>query len=173
LTRHLKANRLRPQRVPPTIPAGSARVQLLWPTGESTTLEALEENDRSLVCLIEFAGRRVLLCSDIEKAAQQEILKRHPSLKADVVVVPHHGSIRTLNDDFIRHLEPTLLLCSCGRTDYERGRVIAAPRAGSLPESQATALWVTARDGAVTVRMDRAGVPYFVLAAVPAAAGPR
>ncbi|MCL5282030.1 MAG: hypothetical protein M1376_19225, partial [Planctomycetes bacterium] len=130
-------------------------VQLLWPAGGSTALEALEENDRSVVCLIEFAGRRILLCSDIEKPAQQEILKRYPSLKADVVIVPHHGSIRTLDDGFLPQLAPGLLICSCGRTDYERGRVAAPPRAVG---GETAARWITARDGAVTLRIDKAGV---------------
>ncbi|MCL5280660.1 MAG: hypothetical protein M1376_12225, partial [Planctomycetes bacterium] len=56
LIRYLEASRLDPQRIPQTIAAGSAQVQLLWPAGGSTALEALEENDRSVVCLIEFAG---------------------------------------------------------------------------------------------------------------------
>jgi competence protein ComEC len=158
LTRYLKASRLDPQRVPQTISAGPAQVQSLWPAGALTTPEALSENDRSLVCLIEFVGRRILLCSDIEKAAQQEILKRHSALKADVVIVPHHGSLRTLDDGFLQQLEPSLLICSCGRTDYERGRVIAPRPEGPDPNSRATVLLITARDGAVTVHVDRAGV---------------
>ena len=158
LTQSLEASRIDPEHVPETIRAGSAQVRSLWPAGEPATPTTLEENDRSLVCLIEFAGRRVLLCSDIESTAQQEITRRYPSLKADVVVVPHHGSIRTLDEGFLKQLEPRLLLCSCGRTDYERGRVIVPPRAGSTADGRTAALLITARDGAVTIRIDRAGV---------------
>ncbi len=153
LIQYLAACRVDPQHVPETISTRSAQVQSLWPAGELTP-ESLSENDRSFVCLIEFAGRRVLLCSDIEKEAQQEILKRHPSLKADVVIVPHHGSIRTLDDSFLRQLEPGLLICSCGRTDYERGRIITPSHAGAAGTA---ALWITARDGAVTIRLDKTG----------------
>jgi competence protein ComEC len=125
--------------VPETIAAGSAQVQVLWPAGESATSEGLGENDQSLVCLIEFAGRRVLLCSDIEKPAQGQIMRLYPSLKADVVVAPHHGSARTLDADFLRLLEPRLLICSCGRTDYEQGRVVR--------KAEGAELLVTARGG--------------------------
>jgi competence protein ComEC len=149
LTQYLEASRIDTQRVPGTVFAGSAQVQSLWPAGASTTPEELPENDRSLVCLIEFAGRRVLLCSDIEKAAQQEIMRRHPSLKADVVVVPHHGSIRTLDNGFLEQLSPSVLICSCGRTDYEQQRVVR--KAGGA------ALLITARDGAAAVGIDGAG----------------
>ena len=158
LIQYLDTSGITPERVPEMISASSAQVQSLWPAAEAPTPEALPENDRSLVCLIEFAGRRVLLCSDIEKAAQQEMLRRHPSLKADVVIVPHHGSVRTLDDGFLQQLEPSLLICSCGRTDYERGRVIALTRAGSTPNGRTAGLLVTARDGAVTIRIDRTGV---------------
>jgi competence protein ComEC len=158
LLEHLARSRSATQRAPETILAGPAQVHLLWPTNESARQEELGENDRSLVYRIEFAGRRILLCSDIEKAAQQEILRRYPLLKADVVIVPHHGSIRTLDDGFLRQLEPGFLICSCGRTDYERGRVIAPPHAGSPLDGRTAALLVTARDGAVTIRIDRAGV---------------
>jgi competence protein ComEC len=150
LTQHLQRNRVSVEHVPETIAAGSAQVQVLWPAGESVTSEGLGENDQSLVCLIEFAGRRVLLCSDIEKPAQGQIMKLYPSLKADVVIAPHHGSARTLDADFLRQLEPRLLICSCGRTDYEQGRVVR--------KAEGAELLVTARDGAVTICIDRAGV---------------
>jgi competence protein ComEC len=150
LTQHLTTGGIRVEHVPETIASGRVRVQVLWPAGESATDEKLSENDQSLVCLIEFAGRKVLLCSDIEKPGQGEIMRRYPTLKADAVVVPHHGSARTLDDGFLPQLGPGLLLCSCGRTDYEQGRVVKSP-AG-------TTLLGTALDGAVTICIDRAGV---------------
>jgi competence protein ComEC len=149
LTQHLQTSRMNVEHVPQTIATGSAQVQVLWPADKSATSEKLSENDRSLVCLIEFAGRRVLLCSDIEKPAQGEILRRYPSLRADVVVAPHHGSIRTLDDDFLRQLAPRLVICSCGRTDYERGRVTR--------KVEGAELLCTSQAGALNVCIDRAG----------------
>jgi competence protein ComEC len=149
LRQELATRRIRAERVPETIATGPARVQVLWPVGESAAHERLGENDRSLVCLIEFAGRKVLLCSDIEKPAQGEIMRRYPSLKADVIVAPHHGSVRTLDDHFLRQLVPNVLICSCGRTDYERGRVMTTADAR---------VHFTAQAGAATVCIDRAGM---------------
>jgi competence protein ComEC len=150
LLQYLAERRRQVEHVPETFAGGSARVQVLWPIGESATREGLTENDQSVVCRIEFAGRTVLLCSDIEKPAQQAIMKLYPGLKADVVVAPHHGSVRTSGDDFFRQLEPRFLICSCGRTDYEQGRVVK--KAGDAE------LLITARDGAVTICIDRAGI---------------
>jgi competence protein ComEC len=46
-----------------------AKITFLWSTGQAFQNENLSDNDKSLVSLIEFAGRKILLCSDIEKSA--------------------------------------------------------------------------------------------------------
>ena len=147
---HLQSRRVRTERVPEAVDAGKARMRVLWPTEESMLREELGDNDKSLVCLIEYAERSILLCSDVEKPAQQEILKRYPALRVDVVVVPHHGSVRTLDPRFLKQLGAQVLLCSCGTRDYEQGRVIRSAEDGEL--------WITARDGAVSVCIDASGV---------------
>jgi len=150
LMRHLASRRIRMERMPETIDAGSAKIRVLWPTREAASDPRWSDNDRSLVCLIEYAGRRVLLCSDIEQLAQRQVLALHPALKADVVVVPHHGSTRTLDSRFLETLAPNVLLCSCSRRDCEQGRVMRASPAGEL--------FLTARDGAVSVCIGPTGV---------------
>jgi competence protein ComEC len=150
LREHLRSRRVRAERMEETLDAGKARIRVLWPTEESAHREDLGDNDKSLVCLIEYAGRRVLLCSDIERPAQQEILRQYPALRADVVVVPHHGSVRTLDHRFLERLGPEVLLCSCGTRDYEQGRVIRSADSGEL--------WITARDRAVSVCIDASGM---------------
>ncbi len=149
LTQHLARRRVNVAQLPRTMTVGSTRIYALWP-GAEAALQGLSDNDKSLVCLIEFADRGVLLGSDTEKFAQREIMKLYPSLKTDVVVAPHHGSTRTLDEGFLRQLEPGMLLCSCGRTDYERGGVVK-PAEGSKR-------LVSARDGAITVCIDKAGM---------------
>ncbi len=150
LTSHLAGRRVPVKLVPDTLAAGEATIRILWPAAESTPREQLSDNDRSLVCLIEYAGRKILLCSDIERLAQEQILSLYPDLKADVVVVPHHGSVRTLHGEFLDRLAPGLLVCSCGRRDCEQGRVL---KASPNPE-----LRVTAQDGAISVCFDDAGM---------------
>jgi len=98
----------------------SARIKILWPTKQICQSEKLDDNNKSMVILIEFAGKKILLCSDIEKFAQQEILRLYPDLKADIVVAPHHGSAKTADPDFIENLEADILLYSCEERQYER-----------------------------------------------------
>jgi competence protein ComEC len=147
---HLASRRVLARLMPETLDAGRARIRVLWPTAESAAREHLSDNDKSLVVLIEYAGRKVLLCSDVEILAQREIMALHEGLKADVVVAPHHGSVRTLDSRFLDRLAPRAIVCSCGRRDYEQGRIVKAP-AGSE-------LLITARDGAVNVCIDAAGM---------------
>jgi competence protein ComEC len=131
-------------------PDGAADIKILWPTEQILQNEELNDNDLSAVMLIEFAGRKILLCSDIEKFAQRELLYLNPNLKADCLVVPHHGLVKTLEADFLEKLEPNILMCSCGRNDYEKNRIIK-------PRSK-TEWLCTAERGAVVICIDRDSV---------------
>ncbi len=127
--------------------SSSANIKILWPNEQICQNEDLSDNDKSLVSLLEFAGTKILLCSDIEKFAQRELLRLHPGLEADIVVVPHHGSVNTLEDDFLEKLDADILICSCGRSQYEKQQVIK--------EKSNTKLFYTPKDGANTIRINK------------------
>ena len=124
--------------------SSSANIQILWPNEEASKNKDLGDNDKSQVSLIEFAGIKVLLCSDIEKYAQRELFRLHPDLKADIVFVPHHGSVSTLEDDFLRKLDPDILIYSCDRTQYERQSHI-------IKKDDSTESFYTSKHGTVVV----------------------
>ena len=130
---------------------GAAGIRILWPSVQIGGDESLGDNDRSLVSLIEFAGIRILLCSDIEQFAQKELLRRYPDVEADVVVVPHHGSARTLVPEFLETLHANVRICSCDRSQYERASdALILARELQDPEK----LFYTFKNGAVTVRVN-------------------
>ncbi len=126
------------------------RINFLWPNEQTAGNEDLSDNDQSLVSSIDFAGVKILLCSDIENYGQIELLKLYPSLKADIVVVPHHGSPNTLEKDFLEKLDANILICSCSRSQYER-----VDYAGTLKNKK---LFFTSEDGAISVRIDKSGM---------------
>lgn len=132
----------------------AAKIKILWPNKKATYYEQLSDNNKSLVSLIQFGNVKILLCSDIEKFAQVELLRLYPDLKADVVVVPHHGSAKTLGGDFLASLDADVLICSCDRTEYERlaGRYASAACPPDRPRS-----FYTCKDGAVRVRVNEDG----------------
>jgi competence protein ComEC len=134
--------------------SNEAKITTLWPCKKNRYDEPLSDNDKSLVSLIEFAGRKILLCSDIEKFAQRELLRLYPGLKADIVVAPHHGSVNTLEPDFLQSLNAKFLVCSCSQNQYEGMNQILTTQV-TLPDYKQT--YYTYRDGAVTIRIDEKG----------------
>jgi len=131
--------------------SNSINIKILWPTEEASENEALGDNDKSQVSLIEFAGVKLLLCSDIEKFAQRELLRLHPDLKADIVFVPHHGSVSTLEDDFLQKLDPEILIYSCDRSQYER-------QSRTIQKDDSAESFYTPKHGTVVVRINRDGL---------------
>jgi competence protein ComEC len=145
----------------------AANIKVLWPTEQVWRDAALSENDKSVVSLIEFAGRRILLCSDIERFAQKELLRLNPNLKADVVVAPHHGLVKTLDLDFLEKLGADILICSCDRNQYERMLQSAASQPASRREKTPKTFY-TAAHGAIAITIEKDGtvrVTTFVGAA--------
>jgi competence protein ComEC len=137
------------ERVPAGIRAGEARLRTLWPPTDANLPEDLGDNDRSLVTSIEYAGVRILLCSDIEQYAQRQIRELYPNLRADVVVVPHHGSRYTLDEGFLEALSPSVLVSSQAERPYGPQTPARLPGAMSLS---------TAKNGAVTICVDKSAI---------------
>jgi competence protein ComEC len=124
--------------------ASTATVKVLWPSREIYEDNEINPNDRSAVTMIEYAGKRILICSDIEKFAQKEILRLYPDLKADVLIAPHHGSAKTLEPSFMDKIGPNIIISSCSESSYKKGQVIRLQKDPN---------YYTGRDGAITVRV--------------------
>jgi competence protein ComEC len=134
--------------------SSEAKIKKLWPNEKMDYDVQLSDNDKSLVTLIEFAGSKMLLCSDIEKFAQKELFRLYPNLKADIVVIPHHGSVKTLESDFLTKLDANVLICSCDQGQYER---VQSDLRLLVPNPVESKLYYTTTDGAVSVSVDKNG----------------
>ncbi len=118
------------------------RIEFLWPHDAVLDKPDITINDQSLVTRLTYKDRSVLICSDIQQYAQSELLQRYPNLKADILIAPHHGSTNTLKNDFIRTINPTVVIASSSaKTDRQFQK---------LKEIAGTELFVTGNDGAVT-----------------------
>jgi competence protein ComEC len=126
---------------------GLTKIRVLWPIPDIQENNSISDNDKSVVTLIEYAGRQILICSDIEKFAQNEILRLYPDLKADVLIMPHHGSAKTIEPAFIEKIGAAVNIASNSVSSYEKHQVIRFP----------TGLKCTAIDGAITVRVNKRG----------------
>lgn len=124
-------------------------IRSIWPTQEIVSNLSISENDKSQVFLIEYAGRKILLCGDIETYAQSELMRLDPPLRADVVVLPHHGSSVNLAAGFVEHFQPQVVIASCAAN-----RLANVYRPAPASGIQA---FFTPSDGAVAVKIKADG----------------
>lgn len=93
-------------------------------------------NDRSCVLLIESRHGRVLLTGDIERAAETALVRRYGrALRAEVMVVPHHGSATSSSPAFIAAVRPRFAIIPAGYANRYRlphADVVARYRAAGV-----------------------------------------
>ena len=75
---------------------------------------ASSDNANSIVLLLEFAGRRILLPGDIEGLGLAALLQTAP-IDCDIAMAPHHGSSHSRPMDFQNWATPEWLVVSSGR----------------------------------------------------------
>ncbi len=103
----------------PSAPAkweeGGVSFELLSPFVDST--EVPSANNSSTVMRLTYAGHSVLLTGDIEDAAQRALIRRG-DLTADVLLLPHHGGVRSSTAEFLRAVHASVVIRSTSeRTD--------------------------------------------------------
>jgi competence protein ComEC len=72
-------------------------------------------NDDSLVLELRYGQVSVLLTGDIGRDVEASLLPTLDLLPIVVLKSPHHGSGTSSSDEFIRKLNPRIVLISCGR----------------------------------------------------------
>lgn len=101
--------------------------EVLHPSASFTSRRA---NERSLVMRLVREGHPLaLLPGDIELGGIQALLENSADLRADVLVLPHHGSRYSLSTDFYSAVAPEKVLCSNGylnRYGFPDPEVVAA-----------------------------------------------
>ena len=129
------------------------RFTVLHPTGVEYDDALAKTNDRSCVVRVDSAHGSALLAGDIEAKSERALLARRPAeLRADVLVVPHHGSRTSSTHAFVRTVAPAYAVVGCGycnRFGHPRADIVAR----------------YAMVGALVVRTDLAGALSFTFAA--------
>jgi competence protein ComEC len=148
------------QRIPVNAPipgtrasVGEAELHVLGPVHHAAVDqdESSQQNDSSLVIMVEVRGLRLLLTGDVEPPGQQAILATGADLRADVLKIPHHGSAQQ-DPAFFAAPHARLAIASAG-VDNDYGH--PAPRTVQLARSNGMTVLRTDQDGSVAVRSDR------------------
>jgi competence protein ComEC len=105
------------------------RFSVLHPTAEEYDDPHARTNDRSCVVRVDSAHGSVLLAGDVEARSEARLVaKQRARLRADVLVVPHHGSRTSSTHAFVRAVDPSLAIVGCGyrnRFGHPRADIVA------------------------------------------------
>jgi competence protein ComEC len=94
---------------------GDVSAQVLWPPPSSDDGAPSRNND-SILLLIHYGEKNLLLTGDIEKQGETAVLKEGIDIKSDIVKVAHHGSKTSSIEAFVAATRPSLAIISVGRT---------------------------------------------------------
>jgi competence protein ComEC len=128
---------------------GGATLEILWPPPRAERPD-LDSNDSSLVIRVTYHGHSVLLTGDIEREPQQW-LTEHADVHADVLLLPHHGSVKAWTAGFVHAVAPACVVRSSGESGAR-----ASPEFQDLVAGYA--YFNTADDGQITIRLTSDGV---------------
>ncbi len=95
---------------------GDVEVFVLSPPAIPIAGTRSPENENSIVLLIKYGTKSVLLTGDIESEAEQRLLRtsRQEIGRLSVLKVAHHGSDSSSIEPFVRWTRPQTALISCG-----------------------------------------------------------
>jgi competence protein ComEC len=110
-------------------------------------------NESSCVLKVTASGGSMLIAGDIEARAEAA-LSRVPALRADVVVVPHHGSATSSSAAFVRGVQPSFAVVSAA---YDSRWGFPKPQVSRRWRSAGAALLVTGDAGAVRIDLGAEG----------------
>lgn len=121
-----------------------------------TTERHWKENNSSCVLMVRTAGGSLLLTGDIEKQAERALAgSSAEKLRADLLVVPHHGSKSSSTEGFIAAVAPRWALFPVGyrnRFNFPRPEVVARY------QERGIGLLESGRLGAISVHLGPDGV---------------
>lgn len=106
---------LSPLQYPLSQSWGNLEVEVLNPPGN---LVDPEQNEASIVLLVDYAQTSVFFPGDIDSGVEQLLPGRTSSLKAAILKVAHHGSQFSTSTAFLTDVQPDEAIISVGQNAY-------------------------------------------------------
>ena len=116
------------------------------------------DNNRSLVLLVRIGEVRVLVPADIEHDAEEWLVGSGLNLRADALLLPHHGSKSSSSPAFVEAVSPRVAVASAGARNRH-----GHPHPDVLARYEGAMVFRTDQHGDVTLRSD--GVRLWVRSA--------
>ncbi|MBI5921716.1 MAG: DNA internalization-related competence protein ComEC/Rec2 [Betaproteobacteria bacterium] len=132
------------------------RFEVLHPLREQYAAPSRKTNDMSCVLMVSNSHGKVLLTSDIEAISEKALLERAAGkLRADLMIVPHHGSRTSSTPAFIRAVGATQVIFPVG---YRNHFGHPKPDVVERYRQSGARMHRTDMDGALTVSLTASGV---------------
>lgn len=128
---------------------GGVTIEVMWPP-LSERADATSMNNDSLVLLIRFGERALLMTGDIEAGTEARLVQRG-RLRADLVKVAHHGSKTSSTEAFVGAVHAKWAIISVGQTSiFEHPHPVVVERW----KAAGAEVMTTGRSGTITVVTD-------------------
>ncbi len=93
--------------------SGAVRFEILHPQA----IDDAQGNDASCVLRVSAGPYALLLTGDVEAAAERALIQSRAPLGADVVIVPHHGSLTSSSAPFVDSVRPGVAIVSAAHAN--------------------------------------------------------
>lgn len=133
--------------------------QVRWTWLSPTLDRSVEDNDASIVLLLEAYGKRILFTGDMGEKVEERLEKEGLLPPLDVLKVAHHGSKTGTSAQFLDVTQPKLAIISVGRNNrygHPAGEVLQRLNARRIQTIR------TDQSGAVTIAINREGLRWDV-----------
>lgn len=115
-----------------------------------------EGNNNSLVLRLVYGETEWLFTGDIETEAINFLLERQKTLQADVLKIPHHGSINSFVPEFYEAVKPQIAIVSAGYNLYNQPH----PRVREYFNEKGIEFYLTKERGAISIKSDGKKIIY-------------
>ncbi len=128
------------------------KISVLHPLSGGFSKE--NENNNSLVLMLDYLGEKFLFTGDLEDDAERVLVKNY-DLEADVLKVGHHGSSSSTSTRFLEAVDPTYAVIEAGednRYGHPHYEVLSAL------ENDDVRIYRTDEDGDITFTVTAGGI---------------
>lgn len=93
-------------------------IHILSPDKELIDGSRDDANNNSLVLLVAYLKRKILFTGDIEKEAEQQLVKEYSPMDIDLLKIAHHGSRFSTTEEFLDVFLPKIAVIQVGRNNF-------------------------------------------------------
>lgn len=97
---------------------GDVSIDVIYPFEQLVLDDFKEVNNSSLVALISYKDKRILLTGDLEEKIEKELVKKVNLGHVDILKVGHHGSKSSSSMEFLQAVAPDVAVIQVGKNSF-------------------------------------------------------